>query len=81
MITLDMVLFNRTSNDENDGQINAFSNMIFYDINVIARLLAEEMGKQKMFVKSSKCQCSFEVIVVLFCFFFNLVMHKEEKDY
>lgn len=80
MITLDMVLFNRTSNDENDGQINAFSNMIFYDINVIARLLAEEMGKQKMFVKSSKCQCSFEVIVVL-VFFFNLVMHKEEKDY
>lgn len=81
MITLDMVLFNRTSNDENDGQINAFSNMIFYDINVIARLLAEEMGKQKMFVKSSKCQCSFEVIVVLFCFVFNLVMHKEEKVY
>lgn len=80
MITLDMVLFNRTSNDENDAQINAFSNMIFYDINVIARLLAEEMGKQKMFVKSSKCQCSFEVIVVL-VFFFNLVMHKEEKDY
>lgn len=70
MITLDTVLFNRTSNDENDGQINAFSNMIFYDINVIARLLAEEMGKQKMFVKSSKCQCSFEVIVVLFWFFF-----------
>lgn len=68
MITLDMVLFNRTSNDENDGQINAFSNMIFYDINVIARLLAEEMGKQKMFVKSSKCQCSFEVIVVLVFF-------------
>lgn len=80
MITLDMVLFNRTSNDKNDAQINAFSNMIFYDINVIARLLAEEMGKQKMFVKSSKCQCSFEVIVVL-VFFFNLVMHKEEKDY
>lgn len=69
MITLDMVLFyNRTSNDENDAQINAFSNMIFYDINVIARLLAEEMGKQKMFVKSSKCQCSFEVIVVLVFF-------------
>lgn len=64
-----MVLFyNRTSNDENDAQINAFSNMIFYDINVIARLLAEEMGKQKMFVKSSKCQCSFEVIVVLVFF-------------
>lgn len=63
-----MVLFNRTSNDENDAQINAFSNMIFYDINVIARLLAKEMGKQKMFVKSSKCQCSFEVIVVLFFF-------------
>lgn len=80
MITLDMVLFNRTSNDKNDAQINAFSNMIFYDINVIARLLAEEMGKQKMFVKSSKCQCSFEVIVVS-VFFFNLVMHKEEKDY
>lgn len=57
-----MVLFNRTSNDENVGQINAFSNMVFYDINVNARLLAEEMGKQKLFVKSSKCQWLFEVI-------------------
>lgn len=64
MFTLDIVLFNRTSNDENDGHINAFSNMIFYDINVNVRLLAQEMGKQKMVVKSSKCQWLFEVIVV-----------------
>lgn len=60
MFTLGMVLFNRTSNDENDGHIN----MIFYDINVNVRLLAQEMGKQKMVVKSSKCQWLFEVIVV-----------------
>lgn len=65
MFTLDIVLFNRTSNDENDGHINAFSNMIFYDINVNVRLLAQEMGKQKMVVKSSKCQWLFEVIVFL----------------
>lgn len=64
MFTLDIVLFNRTSNDENDGHINAFSNMIFYYINVNVRLLAQEMGKQKMVVKSSKCQWLFEVIVV-----------------
>lgn len=64
MFTLDIVLFNSTSNDENDGHINAFSNMIFYDINVNVRLLAQEMGKQKMVVKSSKCQWLFEVIVV-----------------
>lgn len=47
-----------------DTFINAFSNMIFYDINVNVRLLAQEMGKQKMVVKSSKCQWLFEVIVV-----------------
>lgn len=46
MFTLDIVLFIRTSNDENDGHINAFSNMIFYDINVNVRLLAQKMGKQ-----------------------------------
>lgn len=66
MFTLDIVLFIRTSNDENDGHINAFSNMIFYDINVNVRLLAQGMGKQKMVVKSSKCQWLFEVIVLWF---------------